>query len=432
MRRVDSRLELFVDDWLIEESEGITLKLHSPIPKEICIEFSESWEGSFSTYVTVMRDEEGGYRMYYRGSGRGNPEVTCLARSEDGVNWIKPCLQLFSIGGSKENNIIWVGDGTHNFTPFRDENPNCSPDERYKAVAGAPLRAFASSDGVHWKKLRDTPIITVGTFDSQNLAFWDKEKERYVCYLRDYLNGIRSIRRSLSQDFINWSHPEWINFGDTPLEHLYTNAIIPYFRAPHIYLAFPKRFVPNRHLVREHPEPGVSDAVFMSSRDGLNWNRRFMEGFIRPGCERENWTHRSNMPAWGILQTGEKELSIYYTQHYFHSGCSLRRAVLRLDGFVSVNAGYSGGEFLTYPLHFKGKDLLLNYATSAVGWIRVELKDEFGRQIPGYESDELYGDEIDYRVVWRGGEDLSRVEDGFIRLKFFMKDADLYSIQFKD
>jgi hypothetical protein len=250
--------------------------------------------------------------------------------------------------------------------------------------------------------------------------------------LRDYLNGIRSIRRSLSQDFINWSSPEWINFGATPLEHLYTNAIIPYFRAPHIYLAFPKRFVPNRHLVREHPEPGVSDAVFMSSRDGLNWDRRFMEGFIRPGCERENWTHRSNMPAWGILQTGEKELSIYYTQYYFHSGCSIRRAVLRVDGFVSVNAGYSGGEFLTHPLLFDGRNLFLNYATSAVGWIRVELRDEFGYKIPGYESDELYGDEIEHKVIWKCREDLSRVRSEKIRLKFFMKDADLYSIQFKD
>jgi hypothetical protein len=138
------------------------------------------------------------------------------------------------------------------------------------------------------------------------------------------------------------------------------------------------------------------------------------------------------MPAWGILQTGEKELSIYYTQYYFHSGCSIRRAVLRVDGFVSVNAGYSGGEFLTHPLLFDGRNLFLNYATSAVGWIRVELRDEFGYKIPGYESDELYGDEIEHKVIWKCREDLSRVKSEKIRLKFFMKDADLYSIQFKN
>jgi hypothetical protein len=37
----------------------------------------------------------------------------------------------------------------------------------------------------------------------------------------------------------------------------------------------------------------VSDGLFMTSRAGLHWDRRFMEAFVRPGRERENWTERN-------------------------------------------------------------------------------------------------------------------------------------------
>src|SRR5207248_850852 len=82
-------------------------------------------------------------------------------------------------------------------------------------------------------------------------------------------------------------------------EHLYTNAVTPYFRAPHLYVGLPMRFVPDRQLAPEHPYPGVSDGVFMSSRDGVHF-RRFLEAFIRPGLGARNWTDRTNLPTGGV------------------------------------------------------------------------------------------------------------------------------------
>ncbi|MCS7158602.1 MAG: hypothetical protein N0A16_12865 [Blastocatellia bacterium] len=431
---IGSRLELFVDAFLIEKMEGVTFKLHPPKPAEIVLRFDKPWEGRTSGYVTVFQDGEI-FRMYYRAQRDEHaPEFTAYAESQDGINWQKPSLGIFEFNGSRENNIVWGGEGTHNFAPFRDNNPAVPDSERYKAVGGRPLWAFVSTDGIRWKRLRDEPLLTKGAFDSLNTIFWDSERKQYVAYIRDFKNGVRSIRRTTSVNFVDWSEPEWLDFGDTPLEHFYTNAVIPYFRAPHIYLAFPKRFFPERKVVKDWPYSGISDAVFMASRDGRYWTRMFMEAFLRPGSDPANWTERNMQIAWGILQTSREELSIYWIEHYRHPDIRVRRGVLRLDGFVSLNAPYRGGEFVTKPLVFHGRRLIINFSTSAAGSIRVEIQDQEGRPIPGFtlaDSQEIYGDSIAHVVSWRSGFDVGRFQGSPIRLRFVMKDADLYSISFQ-
>ncbi|MCZ6618296.1 MAG: hypothetical protein O7E57_09200, partial [Gammaproteobacteria bacterium] len=241
----------------------------------MAIAFDKPWEGNTSAYVTVFCDDDR-FRMYYRGSHydfeaqKGMHEVTCYAESKDGVHWTKPELNLFEFDDSTRNNIVWRGDvGYHNFAPFKDQNPDCKPEARYKALGSGKggLFAFQSPDGIHWALVQQDPVITEGAFDSQNLAFWDSVRGRYVDFHRGGRDGVRSIMTCTSKDFIHWTAPAWIDFGDAPPEHLYTNAITAYFRAPQIFLGFPKRFLPSRKPI-SHPDPGISDGVFMSSRDG--------------------------------------------------------------------------------------------------------------------------------------------------------------------
>lgn len=428
-----SRLELFVDDYLTDTMANLRWQLHPPIRQEVAIEFNAPWEGPYSAYVTVFQDDHL-YRMYYRGAREEGPEVTCYAESNDGIHWRKPHLGLFEWEGSKENNIVWTGPGTHNFAPFKDPNPAAPAEHRYKALAGGPLWALVSADGLHWTKWQEEPVITQGAFDSQNLAFWDGVRGRYVEFHRGFREGVRDIMTSTSDDFLHWTEPQWLDYGGAPREHLYTNATTPYFRAPHLLFAFPKRFVPERHAIEEHPHPGVSDGVFMTSRDGVHWDRRFMEGFIRPGLDPYNWTQRSNMTAWGLVPTGPGEISLYHSEHYSHPTNRLRRSTLRTDGFVSINAPYAGGELLTKPLTFEGRELVINYSTSAVGSVQVEIQDAAGRPIEGFtltQCPEIYGDEIERVVAWAGGSDVSALAGKPIRLRFVMKDADLYSIRFR-
>ena len=430
---------------------GLSVRLHSPEPREVALRFDAPWEGKESGYVTVLKDHEGRFRMYYRGGGETTREVACVAFSNDGITWTKPQLGLYEHAGSKANNIVYVGQKgayweTHNFTPFLDANPEAPPESRYKAVglwrAYPPvtsdrqnaLAALASSDGIRWRLMSEKAIIWDGSFDSQNVAFWDVHRGEYVCYFRAGRDGVRSVKRTTSQDFLTWTAPEWLDFGIGPPEHFYTNAIAPYFRAPSLYLGFPMRFVPERRMVGSSMKAtdGTSDAVLISSRDGLRFDRTFREAFIRPGLSQANWgdAHGNNTPAWGLLQTAPEELSIYWCENYGATP-HVRRGVLRLDGFVSVHAPASGGEMITKPILCAGPSLRVNYSTSAAGGIRCEVQDADGNPVPGLtlaDSVELFGDEIAGTMAWKGGANLRALIGKHIRLRFLMRDADLYSV----
>lgn len=440
---IGSRLEPFVDDYLIERMEDLELRLNHPVRREVSLYFDEPWEGPWSGYQTILCDDDGMYRMYYRGAnyGRDPREHTCVALSKDGIGWTKPEMGLYEFEGNKKTNIVWVGPGAHAFSPFIDKNPECKPEERYKAVGPVGsgketvLMGFVSPDGYNWKRIGDEPLITDGHFDSHNLVFWDKLRGEYVCYFRKfrdgfYPGGVRDIKTCTSHNFIKWSEPQWLQYTGAPEEQLYTNAIGPYFRAPHIYLGFPKRYHRDR---KDHGGDGLSDGVFMSSRDGLTFHR-WREGFMRPGLDKENWVDRNQLATWGMIETKPGEISLYYLEHNYVASHNVMRATIRTDGFVSVHAGGTPGTVTTKPLTFSGKELAINYSTSGAGGVRVELQDAAGKPVPGFALDDCpvrYGDDIEWAVRWNDGSDVSSLAGKPVRIKFEVDDADLYSIRFR-
>jgi len=372
-----------------------------------------------------------------------------MAESADGVGWMRPDLGLFEVFGTRENNAVLAGAPpfSHNFSPFIDERPGVPAEERYKALAGTSesgLVAFASPDGIRWRKLRDAPVISKGAFDSQNVAFWSESEGCYACYFRTWSEGFRTISRCVSKDFLAWSEPVPMRTGDAPREHLYTNQTHPYFRAPHIYIAIAARFVPGRRgigaeevraLGIEPPYDGdCSDAVLMTSRGGDRFDRTFPEAFVRPGIGAANWTSRTNYPARGVVPTGPTEMSLYVQRGYGQSVHTLERLALRTDGFVSLGAPLAGGSATTIPIRFGGKSLEINVSTSAAGEARVEIQDEGGRGIEGYtlaDCDAIFGDAIERIVSWKGRADVGALAGRAVRLRFALKDADIYSFRFR-
>ena len=430
-----SRRELFVDSFLIDTLTGVSLKLHEPQPAPPMTEPADNLE-----YGTVIKDGEV-YRLYTR-EARGakfdgdSREVTRYCESRDGIHWTRPKLGLHEIDGSKENNVILHEKSVcHNFSPFLDTRPGVSAEERFKALAGTILRnpgggliAFASGDGIHWRKLSDKPVMSEGAFDSQNVSFWSETEQKYVAYVRTFtagvstatewrLDGLRSVSRATSEDFLHWTDPVPLNPNFTG-EHLYTTLTHPYFRAPQIYIALPTRF---------HPERGSStDILFMTARGDRPYDRTFREAFIRPGLDPARWGNRSNYAALNVVQTGPEEMSIYTTP--------FRRFTLRLDGFASVHGGADAGELVTKPFTFAGAELSLNYATSAGGSVRLEIRDAQGRPIPGFalqEHDTLVGDTLDQVVSWKKNRNLAPLAGKVVRLRFVLQEADVFSLQFR-
>ena len=465
---IGSRLELMVDDHLIDRmSGGAELRMHHPTPREVVVDHDEPWEGSGGGYHAIFQDGDL-YRMYYHAwhitvrDGKlhqPHPLYGAYCESKDGIHWTKPAVDLFEFSGSKKNNIVWAGPGSHDFTPFKDANPNCKPDARYKAVARGKrdLMAYKSPDAIHWSLMQDEPIITGCAFDTQNLAFWDTVRGEYRAYVRHFKEGRRDIMTATSKDFRKWTKPVWLEYPGAPKEQLYTNQVAPYYRAPHIFIGFPTRYVergwsPSMRALPEleHRElrakghlrygTAITDGLLMTSRDGLTF-KRWGEAFIRPGIERPGqWKYGDNYIAWHVVETksdlpgAPNEMSLYATEGYWTGKSSqLRRYTLRIDGFVSINAPLRGGEMLTKPLVFKGSKLTLNFSTSAAGSIKVEVQDESGKPIPGYalaDCDEVFGDAIERPVSWKSGTDVTKLAGKPVRLRFVLKDADLYALRF--
>jgi hypothetical protein len=424
VREIGDRRELFVDRFLIDRLQNAELKLHSPQPAPAMTQPADNME-----YGTVILDGDL-FRLYTR-DGRGAkfdgdaPEVTRYCESRDGIHWTKPELGLFEIDGSRQNNVILHEPPfCHNFCPFLDTRPGVPAAQRFKALAGTVktgLVAFISADGIRWSKLRTEPVITWTreyAFDSQNVSFWSESEGCYVCYFRHFLDKqLRSICRTTSQDFVNWTEPVPMR-PNFPGEHLYTSLTHPYFRAPHLYIATPTRF---------HPSRGEStDILLMTARGGSPYDRTFREAFIRPGLDPARWGNRSNYAALNIVQTGAEEMSVYVTP--------FRRFTMRLDGFASVHAGADPGELVTHPLKFSGNRLLINYSTSAGGAVQAELQTPDGRAIPGFalaDCRPIVGDAIEHRVIWgTGNGDLSAMAGQPVRLRFVLTDADVFSLQF--
>ena len=422
---IGNRRELFVDEYLIESiDESLSLQVKRPDPQEVIFEADEPWEGNTSGYYSFFQDDDL-YRMVYRGwqhddkKKAAHKEITCYAESRDGIHWTKPKLGLLEWNGSKENNIVWLGPGTHNFTAFLDTNPAVAPDARYKAFGGGRggLLPFASADCINWRLLQDKPIITHGAFDSQNLAFWDPDRNEYRAYWRYFGDGVRAIRTATSKDFLHWENEADLKYPEgTPNEHLYTNAIQKYYRAPHLFIGFPTRYDPKSQQV----EP-----ILMTSRDGVLF-KRFNDPVIPRTAPKDRNHNRSNYMAWGMFPLPGKpnEISVYGTENYYESTPGrVRRFVYRVDGFAALHAGDQQGQVTTKPLKFAGKELHMNYVVQAGGMLQVEVLDDTDKVLA---KESLTGDHIDETLSWK-----STSNSGVVTLRFTMKNADVYSFKFQ-
>lgn len=484
---IGSRRELFWDDFIIDEATA-TLRQHKPIRKNAVMDTNDKWGGEFCGYPVVLKDGDI-IRLYYvsgriilrddfANSGHHGPVTICYAESHDGgKSFIKPDLGLFEHNGSKYNNIILTVGGDvkaiDNFAVFKDTNPNCPKNELYKAVADngtvsensydRALCYYKSADGIHFTL--GGQMITGGWFDSLNCCFWDKHSEQYFVYMRDWPEGYhrkrgeamgtkyRGIRYSTSKDFKTWTECKPLDFGNAEIVELYTNTIKPYYRADHVFLGMPSRYIerdkwePNfdylsnpdhRRLrcgVNMRYGTVITDCVLITSRDGKKFNRQ-SEAFMTPGPERfGNWVYGDCYMTLGLIETtsdlddAPNEISFYCFDYHWIQKQVLYRYTIRQDGFLSYYSPYKESYIITKLIIFEGSRLTLNMATSAIGYIKVNILDENGKQIPGYESYEVFGDSLDREVVF--DKDISELSGNPVKFEIKMSDADIFSFKFE-
>lgn len=473
----NDRICLF-DSSLIDVKRTTAYKIyHSPKKSDIVMNFDKPWEKDVSFMCLVK--EPTFLRLYYLAGKRVNDEQTsyementfkvCYAESVDGLNWTRPSLGICEFDGSTDNNIII--NKTIELYVFKDTNPCCSKEERYKALYQQNYKLYYcySEDGIHFS---DGKMVSGNSsFDTLNTAFYDEIKNKYVAYVRGMhrLDGsdfpiiknmgawakryaiIRDIRVMYSDDFVNWSFPERINIKDfNDPNQLYSNNIQKYYRAPKYTIGFPNRynerkkrwtksfddlcgleFRKNRFQLSKRYGTVMTDCVFISSLDGKNFEISD-SAFIKSGREerQDGWLYGDCYPVFGLVETknnlyGYNEISMYCFEGLWGFDCKLARYTLRPDGFASYSAKNQELILKTKKLIFDGTDMELNFSTSAMGFVKVIISDGKKKLCSG----ELFGDRLNKKAWFKNGnlKDFSGKE---VTIAFILKEADLYSFRF--
>jgi len=465
---VGTRKQLFVDEQFIESRTGIELLMHPPVRDgRVLVTADQPWEagGRIAVYSSVLR-EDGRTRIWYdlltpKGDGPYDHERrVCYAESADGLEFVKPRLGLCEVNGSRANNVVLPGviGGCAVWI-----DPQGGDAHRYKTQTkvypSGQLHMHSSPDGLHWKKFaRLDP--GPGGWDTQSIVFWDSKIERYVLFTRywdqndDRARRFRTVRRLESDDLLNWDRQSIVmKPNEADLATYETPTLQPpvdyygadVFRYEGVYIMLAQAFW---HWYSRPPEDGLGPSTFdvrlAIGRDGKTFRRiGHWTPFLSPGPE----GRFDSRFVWAMpdpVRMGD-ELWIYYVgSNCDHDGIvdpaadgqhlsGISRAVLRVDGFVSATAGYEGGQFTTPPIRFQGRTLELNVDTGGGGSVLVELLDEEGRPLAGYSKADavpIIGNAVRVPVKWKGGEDVSRIADRAVRLRFSMQDCHLYAFQF--
>lgn len=482
---IGSQKQIFIDDYLFETSSNLQLRMNPPYQDNVpVIIVDQPWEQAaeariHAAYASVIQ-ENGMVRIWYTlmTNDPENALCVCYAESKDGIHFEKPALNLIELNGSKENNIVIPGTvgGTAVWI-----DPKAPPQQRYKTQARnykpkACFKMHASPDGIHWTLIGE---VDIEPHDTQNIIFWDEQIHRYVLYGRELVPYqttpkklyYRQVRRLESDDLAKWdsyrivleADDEDLNMYSSPtvqppmdyyggVVFNYPDPLGPYFMFAHTFWHWKRRLptesrniFPDADKKIDRLSPGTFDVRLVVSRDGKTFHQfPDRDPFMSLGLEGSTFS-RMIWAAPNPIQRGE-ELWIYYngknSDHEFFlepnadtDKSGIARAVLRLDGFTSIDANFKGGLFTTKPLRFTGSKLYLNINASAGGSAIVELLDINGNPLKGFTKEEaqpLYGNSTHMPVQWNNNPDLKKLNGQPVKIRISIKSTKLYAFQFTD
>ena len=482
--------QLFVDDHAIAQMDGVRRVLNRPRkhPANPVVVADRPWEG-LSVYIrgsVLHASQENVFRMWYSGIAPGK-RAWCYATSKNGIHWRKPELGLVESGGSKANNLLgWDSPRTVMHTP---SDPD--PARRYKALLGK--RGAFSAEGLRWRSGGSQSMKGNIASDNVTMACHDESHGRYIGLAKVNVRSGKHMRRSvavaLSSDFLTWSPAKTVlvpdarddelarqrmpalrshvRYDDGPewyLSQFYSMAGFPY---EGMYLGMLEVF----DISGWHPgkprrpaaggEDGLAQVQLTSSRDLLKWSRACGREVLIPvgeaGTWEAGWIGTVSRPIvvedeiwiyYGGFQTshagpwlsadapGHKEAVADYARKarergkkYGAGGIGL--AMLRLDGWVSIDAGDEAGRLTTKSFVLeRGATRLIINAKAPKGQVAVEILEADGRPCSGYSRDEcqvFVGDAIRRTVKWQSGCDLSEFAGRTIKLRFHLRKTKLYS-----
>jgi hypothetical protein len=460
---IDVGRQLFIDDFLIEATDlqrtfhnpqahpgNPVLKPDKPWEKTAEVEVDHQCCGAYAMPFSdgVWYDpNEKIFKMWY---DAGALKGTCYAVSTDGVHWDKPSLDVLP-----GTNLVYLCR-RDSMTVWMDlEEPD--PRYRYKMFwfkvpgKGDPtgigtFNYVASPDGIHWGKILARSAI----WDDRSTAFYNPFRKKWVASLRYGIQKVGRFRRYREADnpidIVTWKdandnlpwcgsdrldpvHPEY-NFRP----ELYNLDCVAY---ESLMLGFFS--ILRGDALRDLGKPKRNEVFVGFSRDGFHWHRPFRQPFIGVSDRQGDWNWGNVQSAGGGCLVVGDELYFYFSgragngrvskdEGIWDADGATGLAVLRRDGFASLDAGSSEGFLLTRPVRFSGRFLFVNARVN--GELKVEVLDENEKPISGLTREDclaVQGDKTLLPISWKNGKDLSGLNRKPIRFKFYLANAGLYS-----
>lgn len=445
--------QLFVDDYVIERMDGVQRILHqaerhgrNPILKP-----EHPWEGTALEMPIVFWDEERKlFRMYYWAIGK-DAIYTCYATSPDGISWQKPVLGLHEgPDGSKKNNIVLRGEGPSARTRYVVRNPySDDPARKFLAMyidntPGLTEYIAYSPDGLNWNtanKIGDLRSVT-GEEPTSDPRFFLVEQG----WAHGPDGRYRGIWRTESQDLETWNGGTMViqrQADDDPNIEFYhaTSHFLGKrtYHGLHLGYYYPFHTEPQgRKLANGVRMAGTIDTSLMVSRDTVHWHLVDRTKPLLPTGGKGTWDAGMVFASPEVI-VGDTLRFYYGAWRKEHSAGSqndgaIGLATLRLDGFVSLKARNRRGTIVTKPFKLQGRSLQVN-ADAEKGELRVEIVDQAGKPIEGLAAADcqpITRDGLRHNVTWSAKKQLADLKGRTIRLRFVVKDVELYSFRFVD
>ncbi len=461
--------QLFLDGGVIDRLKRVRRTLNQPRKYTgnpiIKADPNHPWESRYiqTRDAPVWNPEARRWELLYW----GNNLSTCLAVSADGLTWTKPVVGRHAVKGSKQNNLLWPFDPKakqvflyHRLYDARDSDPR----RRWKALIGERSpRPAASPDGYAWTFLSEKQIPS----GEEHHLTYDELGGQFVFALRTKdANGRRAVALSTSKDFVRWSAPKLIYQADPHDQELarqwlkrhladptrrkplvndpnqwnaqvYNMAVFPY---EGIYIGLPTYFRMCGHSGKAPAGDGFSEMGLAVSRDLVNWRRvSGVEGFIPLSPISDGAYDTAQIePSSRPIRRGD-ELWFYYSglkyryatddRHLSFDTGAICLAMLRVDGFASLDAGDREGVILTKPLVWRGSALWVN-ADADEGELRTEVLDAECKPVKGMTREDclaVSADGVRLPIRWKRRVGCDSLRGQTIRLRFYLRNARLYA-----
>lgn len=368
-------------DWQLDSA--VSLEYHRPdyCPLNPVLRADRPWElnatgdpyaAPFSGGVWL---DGGVLRMWYSaGGGRRDGLVTCYAESADGVNWVKPELDIVpgtNIVDTLEHDCVTVMLDRHDPDPSR----------RYKMFnvafnkpSSVSMVLKYSPDGIHWSE----PAALSGELYDRCSAYFDERRGNYVLSLKTIHPRYRRARAYLAgkdpEELVSLAHRVYPGMKDRNIRYWFNADSLdqrhPLFPdlSPQIYnhdaISYGEGVL-GQFVVWKGPENGDCNRLNIQKRneiclgwsdDGFNWKRPDRRAFIAVNDSVEGaWNAGNIQSVAGCPVAMGDSLYFYFSGRYeskprHASNFATGLARLRRDGFASLTAGPRLGTALLPPL----------------------------------------------------------------------------------